>query len=420
MHILHLAWEFPPHLVGGMGRHVADLVPELALRGTRITIISPLLRGGSLLEERWPGVRVRRVPTPRMEEYDFTTFVAHSNTACERAAQSLFAQSERPDIIHTHDWLGSLMGISLKQHWRVPLIATIHATERGRGRGYLNGAISHQINDLEWRLTYEAWRVIVCSHFMAQQIRDYFTTPADKIDVIPNGVRPQSNPFSSPFERMRFRQRFVGDDEQLVFYVGRIVYEKGLQVLLDAWPTIRAHSRARLVIAGDGPYLDALKAQAQALNLDGRVLFTGFISDADRERLYHAADVAVFPSLYEPFGIVALEAFAAHCPVVAAATGGLAEVVEPGHSGLLAPPGDVDGLAHALLTTLTDPHAAHLRARRAFEQVQNRYTWEHIADATLAVYRRVYAEWSSGSWGRELIRVEPEHLDRNEQNDGRK
>jgi glycosyltransferase involved in cell wall biosynthesis len=405
MHILHLAWEFPPHLVGGMGRHVAELAPALARTGLRITVIAPLLRGGSLLEEPWPGVRVRRVPPPRMAEYDFPTFVAHTNAACERAAYTLFAESGRPDLIHTHDWLGSAMGIALKHHWRVPLLTTIHATERGRGRGSINGPTSQQINDLEWRLTYEAWRVIVCSQFMAHQIRDYFGTPADKVDVIPNGVRVLPDPFASAFERQRFRRRFVADHEQLVFYVGRIVYEKGLQVLLDAWPRVQAMSAARLVIAGDGPYLDALKAQAQALGLDQRICFTGFVSDADRERLYRAADVAVFPSLYEPFGIVALEAFAANCPVVAAATGGLAEVVEAGRTGLLAAAGEPWALGEALLAVLEAPHEARVRAARAFEYVQTHYTWDRVAQATRAVYQRVYDAWSAGSWGREMIRM---------------
>ncbi len=412
MHILHLAWEFPPHLVGGMGRHVAELAPALARTGLRITVIAPLLRGGALLEEPWPGVRVCRVPTPRMEEYDFPTFVAHTNAACEHAAHSLFAQSGRPDLIHTHDWLGSAMGAALKYHWRVPLLTTIHATERGRGRGSLNGHISQHINELEWRLTYEAWRVIVCSHFMAQQICDYFDTPADKVDVIPNGVRVLPDPFSSVFERQRFRRRFVTDHEQLVFYVGRIVYEKGLQVLLDAWPHVEASSRARLVIAGDGPYLDALKAQALGLGIDGRIYFTGFISDADRERLYHAADVAVFPSLYEPFGIVALEAFAANCPVVAAAAGGLAEVVEAGRTGLLAPIGNAWALSEALLAALNAPHEARVRAARAYEQVQSHYTWDRIASATHAVYQRVYEAWSAGTWGREMMRLpQPERTE---------
>lgn len=405
MHILHLAWEFPPHLVGGMGRHVAELAPALARTGLHVTVIAPLLRGGPLLEEPWPGVRVRRVPPPRMTDYDFPTFVAHTNVACERAAHALFAESGRPDLIHTHDWLGSAMGIGLKHHWRVPLLATIHATERGRGRGSLNGHISQQINDLEWRLTYEAWRVIVCSHFMAHQIKDYFSTPTDKIDVIPNGVRVQPDPFSSTFERQRFRGRFVADTERLVFYVGRIVYEKGLQVLLDAWPQVEAATNARLVIAGDGPYLEMLKAQAQSLGIEGRISFTGFISDGDRERLFHAADVAVFPSLYEPFGIVALEAFAANCPVVAAATGGLAEVIEPGRTGLLAPVGNPWALGEALIAALLAPHEARVRAARAYEQVQGHYTWDRIAQATQHVYQRVYDAWSTGTWGREMTRV---------------
>ena len=170
---------------------------------------------------------------------------------------------------------------------------------------------------------------------MAQQIRNYFNIALDKIDVIPNGVVVQAAPFQNEEERLTFRRRFVGDDDPLVFYVGRVVYEKGVHLLVNAWPRIlAAFPRARLVIAGTGDNLEAVKHQARALGLQQQVMFAGFISDEDRQRLYAAASLAVFPSIYEPFGIVALEAMAAGCPVVVSSTGGLAEVVQLHETGL--------------------------------------------------------------------------------------
>lgn len=402
MHVLHLSWEFPPHIVGGLGRHVAELAPAIAGFGDQLSVLVPLLRGGPSDEIIPPGVRVCRVPAPQMEAYDFPSFVAQTNLALERAAAGSLFAGGRPDLIHAHDWLAAQVAIALKHHWRIPLIATVHATERGRGRGYLNGRTGQLINDLEWRLTYEAWRVIVCSRFMAYQLHDFFSTPMDKIDLVPNGVSLSPDPFTSDAERAEFRRRFVADDEQLVFYVGRVVYEKGVHVLLDAWPQIAAQAPARLVVAGTGEYLDELKRRVAEGSLGGRTSFTGFISDEDRDRLYHVADVAVFPSLYEPFGIVALEACAALCPVVVAATGGLAEVITAGATGVVVPPGDAEALAAGVLECLHSPTLAHGRAVRALEIVRDKYTWARVAEETRFVYRRVYGEWLSGSWGKEL------------------
>jgi glycogen synthase len=400
MRVLHIGWEYPPHIIGGLGRHVVDLTQALALEGVEPVVVTPLMRGGAPAEQVAPGVTVRRAVPPMMEEFEFFSFVQHTAAHLEQAAVALRNEVGPFDLIHAHDWLGASAGIGLKHRWRVPLIATMHATERGRGRGSLNGHNAEQINNLEWQLTYEAWRVIVCSQFMAGQLREYFRLPADKIDMVPNGVQLSKDPFIDPADRQPFRRRYVADYECLVFYVGRIVYEKGLHVLLDAWPQIMALSNARLVIAGIGGQLDALRHQVAERGLSDSVNFIGFVSDEDREKLYRVADVAVFPSLYEPFGIVALEAFAAGCPVVASSTGGLAEVIEQGATGLIVPPGDVRTLAQAVLATLNRPTAARVRANRAHDVVQDQYSWERIAQQTINVYERVVGEWKTGTWGR--------------------
>jgi glycogen synthase len=241
--------------------------------------------------------------------------------------------------------------------------------------------------------------VIVCSRFMAGQVQDYFQTPQDKIDVVPNGVHLGGTPFGDADHWVEFRRRYADDDERMAFYVGRIVYEKGLHVLLDAWPAVAAAVRARLVIAGTGEYLDALKARAAGLGLTESVRFTGYISNEDRDRLYHAADLAVFPSLYEPFGIVALEALANACPLVVSDAGGLAEVVQHGITGLVVPADNPGALADAIVASLSRPDIARARAAAALREIRDYYTWPRIACATLEVYERVLAEWRRGSWG---------------------
>ncbi len=398
MHVLHIAWEYPPHIVGGLGRHVAELLPALASHGVRPAVVTPRLREGPPAE-LCDGVAVRRVDAPLMPGADYPTFVAHASRNLVGAAHELQDAYGRFDLIHAHDWLATEVGVTLKYQWRVPLIATIHATERGRGRGGLHNEAAHRINDLEWRLTYEAWRVIVCSRFMAGQIHDYFQTPLDKIDVVPNGVYIGGSPFRDADHWLSFRRRYVADDERMVFHVGRIVYEKGLHVLLDAWPAVSAKVRARLVIAGTGGYLEQLKAQARALGISEQVSFIGFVSNEERDQLYHAADLAIFPSLYEPFGIVALEALANACPLVVSDAGGLAEVVQHGVTGLVVRTDDAGELADAITAALSRPDIARARAAAALREVREYYTWPRIAAATAEVYARVLEAWQQSDWG---------------------
>lgn len=400
MRVLILSWEYPPHIVGGLGKHIMDLAPALAEQGIEAHIVTPLLRGGSTHEVTPAGVQIHRVEPPAMDAYGFVAYVQHGNTLLEQAAIELAAASGPFDLVHAHDWLAAHAGVALKHAWRRPLVATIHATERGRQGGYIGGGHAEQVNHIEWWLTYEAWRVIACSQFMSDQIHSYFGTPADKIDVVPNGVYVHPDPFTAPGERLAFRRRYAADDEPLVYYVGRLVYEKGLHVLLDCWPQVLAtYPRARLVIAGTGAYLDTLKHRAWAMGIGSSVNFAGFISDDERDKLYRCTDVAAFPSLYEPFGIVALEAMAANCPVVVAATGGLAEVVKLHETGLTVHPNDPNSLAWGILHTLQHPEWSRARAANALKLASDVFNWPQIASETITVYRRSQAQWASDGWG---------------------
>ncbi|GAB4428054.1 MAG: glycosyltransferase family 4 protein [Chloroflexi bacterium OHK40] len=402
MHVLQIAWEYPPYIVGGLGRHVAELLPALASQGVRVSAVAPRLRDGPHRETS-DGVVVRRVDVPGVPGTDYPAFVAHAGEGLIKAAHELQAIHGRFDLVHAHDWLAAEVGIALKHAWRVPLIATIHATERGRGRGWLHGPSAQRINDLEWKLTYEAWRVIVCSRFMAGQLHEYFETPPDKLDVVPNGVHLSGTPFYDAEHWLSFRRRYAADHERMAFHVGRIVYEKGLHVLINAWPTVVGQVPARLVIAGTGDLLDTLKAQATDLGVRDQVTFVGFVTDEDRDRLYHAADLAIFPSLYEPFGIVALEALANACPLVVSDAGGLAEVVQDGVTGLVVPRDDPGALADAVIASLIRPDMARARAAAALREIRELYTWPRVACATLGVYERVLAEWQRVDWGKELL-----------------
>ncbi len=403
MRILMLSWEYPPHSVGGMGRHVTDLVRCLVEQGVEVHLVTPLLRGGKR-REILDGVHIYRVLAPSMADYSFVPFVRQTNIVLERAARRIQKKVGEIELIHAHDWLCSQAAVALKQAWHRPLITTIHATERGRQQGHISTAQSDEINSLEWWISYESWRVIACSRFMAQQIHNYFNIGLDKIDVISNGVIVQAPPFSNVEERLTFRRRFVSDEDPLVFYVGRVVYEKGVHLLVNAWPRILAtFPKARLVIAGTGDNLESVKHQARALGLQQQVMFAGFISDEDRQRLYATANLAVFPSIYEPFGIVALEAMAASCPVVVASTGGLAEVVQLHETGLTIYPNNIDSLVWGITNSLQHPEWARQRAANALRDVHNQYGWPEITSQTIKVYERTIAEWRMQIWGAELV-----------------
>ncbi|NJP04651.1 MAG: glycosyltransferase family 4 protein [Chloroflexaceae bacterium] len=404
LRVLMLSWEYPPYLIGGLGKHVADLVPALAHEGVDVTVMTPLLGDGQEHELIAPFVRIVRVPPLPAPGDGFLAnapgpaFVAEQNIRFVHTALQFVEQTGPFDLIHTHDWLTTLSGMTLKQYWHIPLIATIHATERGRGRGMIHGEHGHQIEHQEWQLSYEAWRIIVCSAFMQQQIQDYFQVPADKIDIIPNGVYLPENPFDNVAERQAFRRRFVADDEFMAFFIGRVVYEKGLHVLIDALPDVLQQVPVRVVIAGRGPSIDDLKRQAEALGISERVHFAGFISDEDRTRLYHTADAAVFPSLYEPFGIVALEASAAGCPVIVARTGGLREVIRSHETGLTVEPGDTHDLARALIMTFQNQDWARALTINAINDIQTRYNWPEIARQTMMTYKTVFRAWMMSDW----------------------
>lgn len=397
MRVLMLSWEYPPHVVGGLGRHVAELVPALVKQGVEIDLLSPRWAGGEPLE-RSEGLTVRRISPPDVPMSDFYTRAWQTNIKLEEAAAEL-CQDGDIQLIHNHDWLTAFSAGALKRSFKIPLLATVHATEIGRGRGHLATDQSRAIHGVEWWLTYEAWRLIACTHFMADEIGDSFKVPIDKIDVIPNGVKADHFERWEGTDLSRFRSMYALPGEDIVFYVGRIVHEKGLHVLVEAVPRVLAeHPQAKFVIAGTGPLLGALRNRAWGLGVGEKVLFTGFIADDDRDRLYKVASCAVFPSLYEPFGIVALEAMAAKTPVVVTEVGGLKEVVQHGETGVTVYPDDVASLSWGINHTLARPDWAAQRVEKAHKMVLQEYTWESIAARTVKVYERIVAERAAAKW----------------------
>ena len=391
MRVLMLSWEYPPHVVGGLGRHVMELVPALAGQDVELHLVTPGWAGGAP-REQVDGATVYHIDPPSGPLPDIHTTAWQTSVRLQELAQNV-CQERSIELIHNHDWLTAFAATALKRNFKLPLLSTIHATERGRARGRLQTDLQRAINSTEWWLTYESWRVICCSQFMARETSAYFQTPADKIDIIPNGVSTAHFDRWSGADLSRFRSMYALPEEKIVLSVGRIVQEKGQQVLIEAAPQVlREHPKAKFVITGTGGLLDTLRRRAWELGVGDKVLFTGFVSDEDRDRLFKVASCAVFPSLYEPFGIVALEAMAARTPVVVSLVGGLQEVVTHAKTGITVYPDNAESLAWGISHTLSRPDWAAQRAEAAYRLVQQEYNWTRIAQLTADVYRRIIAE----------------------------
>lgn len=391
MRVLMLSWEYPPHIVGGLGHHVQALVPELLAADPtlQIYLVTPTF-DGEAAEQSYDRLVVARVPVGRPLNDTYYADIQAANQRLVDAAGEVLASYGGLDLVHAHDWLVGFAAEALHDSLHVPLLATIHATERGRWRGSLHENLARDIDMAENALVQDAEAVITCSDAMSQEVHEYFETSYDKILVIPNGV------YSAQFDALRnrdlraFRAAYAAPGEQLVFNVGRLVFEKGTDLLVEAVPRVLEQvPTARFVIGGTGPMADQLEHRVREMSLARHVQLTGYLSYEQRDYLYMVADCTVFPSRYEPFGIVALEAMAAGTPLVVSNVGGLGSVVSNGVTGITVDPEDVEALAWGIIRTLQNQPEARQRAERALDMVHERYSWPLIARKTLAAYRQV-------------------------------
>ena len=383
MKILMLTWEYPPRIVGGIARVVHDLSKRLIKDGHEVTVIT--YRDGNVPEyENDKGVEVYRVDNYMIHPNNFIDWIMQLNFNMIAKATEVINKEGGFDVIHAHDWLVTYAAKSLKQSFNLPMVATIHATEAGRNSG-IHDDTQRYINDTEWLLTYEATEVIVNSNYMKGHVQGLFGLPFDKISVIPNGIN--LNNFTGIERDYDFRRRFAMDNEKIILYVGRLVYEKGVQHLISAMPKILDHYHdSKLVIAGKGGMLDELKAQVDSMGLSNKVYFTGYLNQKEVQKMYKCADVAVFPSTYEPFGIVALEAMLAGIPTVVSDIGGLNEIVEHGVNGMKSYAGNPNSIADSVLSLLFDQQLAMNVTKNAKNKVKNECNWQKITQDTHYIY----------------------------------
>lgn len=381
-----VSWEYPPVVIGGLGRHVHHLATALAAEGHEVVVLSRRPSGTDpashpTTDAVAEGVRViAAAQDPHEFAFgpDMMAWTLAMGHAMIRAGLSLHTEGWVPDVVHAHDWLVAHPAIALAEFFDVPLVSTMHATEAGRHSGWISGPISRQVHALESWLARESDSLIACSHSMADEIADLFGPGLAEIAVIPNGIDCTRWPFAS-------RTAHPGPAELL--YVGRLEYEKGVHDAIAALPRIRrTHPGTTLTVAGDGTQQDWLVKVARKHKVLKAVTFAGRLDHDGLLTALHRADVAVLPSHYEPFGIAALEAAAAGIPLVTSNAGGLGEAVIDGRTGLSFPPRDVTALAAAVRAALDDPAGAQQRAVAARARLTSDFDWHTVAAETAQIY----------------------------------
>ncbi|MFZ0042051.1 MAG: glycosyltransferase family 4 protein [Solirubrobacteraceae bacterium] len=397
MRVLMFSWEYPPVIEGGLARHVRKLSENLVGQGVEVHVVT---RGGGHLErtEVRHDVFVHRLDEPPFptDVKAFVRWVRAMNDDMGELGEELCGQLGF-DLVHSHDWLVAGAAARVARHLGVPWLTTVHATEYGRHQGWVQNYPQSYIHAAERDMVRQADHVITCSRYMRSHVAEVFGVSPRRITAMQNGIDPADlEPVAE--DLLGLRARYAEPSERLVLLVGRLVYEKGFHLALDALaPVIKELGDVRFVVAGTGTAEAELRRQAWRLGLHRKGVFLGWVGDDMLHSLYRIADLCIVPSIYEPFGIVALEAMASGCLCVVADTGGLREVVPgDGTVGLRFPSRDSAALQETLERVLTD---ATLRAQLVAEARDHvlHFDWAEVARQT----RRVY----SGLVMRESARV---------------
>lgn len=378
--ILMLAWEFPPLIVGGLSRHVYDLSRALVKQGYNVHVITTAT-ATSRKVETIDGVFVYRINSLQPNIGDFYHWVGSLNNVFLDCALHL-SKNIKFDIIHAHDWLVASSAMVLKNQLNVPLVTTIHATEHGRNNGIFTN-LQKLISKKEADLCNVSNVVIVCSHYMKNEVVKLFQFPTEKINVIPNGVSDEIICVANE----NWKENYGKETDLYIFSIGRIVKEKGFQTIIDAAPSIfKKYPQVKFIIAGKGPMLQYFQEQIKEKGLQNSIFFVGFINDQLRNQMLKECDICLFPSYYEPFGIVALEGMIAGKPTIVTETGGLSEIVTHKETGIKIQPNDAQSLTNAVINCIEDKKLANKIAMNGKKLVETKFSWKTVATNTAYVY----------------------------------
>ncbi len=387
-----LSWEFPPRIIGGISTHVYHLSKSLVRKGNTVHVLT-FDFPNTQLEEVVEGVRISRVDSTSVSQTDFLLWIYSMNSLMIERGKGLL-RDQMFDLVHAHDWMVGRAALELNKSSGIPLVTTVHATEIGRRAGLYND-YQRTIHEIEQLLIQYSEQVICCSQYMLRHMKVNFGVSPNRISVVPNAV--DISRFNSETNDGRELGQKLGlgarTTERVVLYVGRLVEEKGLHTLIEAFEMLNQDNvGATLIIAGEGPIKEDLAAEVRKRGLDEVIHIVGFVDEATLIALYRLSKIFVLPSVYEPFGIAVLEAMAGRLPVVVSDVGGLSEIVEHGVTGLKVQPRDPASLAFSIRRLLEQRPLARELTQNAYRMVAERYDWDLAAERTLQVYERASSE----------------------------
>jgi len=405
-----LVYEYPPKIVGGLGTYAAEITRKFVLLGHDVSVFTMNDDMGSLpTRELWRGIEIHRpihidvsdsLPDVVAEDVRkwgrgiqlFSEILIYNYLSAAKLVNELVRKEEfKYDIVVAHDWLSVIAGAAIKKELDLPLVFHVHSTEKGRTLG--DG--SEVISNIERRGGQMADLIVTVSHAMKDELTK-LGFPTEKIQVCHNGVDPQKycREEVGEAEVKKVRQMYgLEDNDLMALYIGRLVWVKGVDKLIMAMPQVlKKVPNIKLVVVGLGEMRDYLEKLVDNLKLQEVVKFRfEFIPEEERIAHYAACDVAVFPSLYEPFGIVALEAMSMEKPVVVGASGisGMREVVVPSgpdQCGFHVNPSDAADIAWGIINAVQDPQKRVRLGQNGRRRVLQEFSWDVIAKRTAQLY----------------------------------
>jgi len=416
MKLAVLVYEFPPKIVGGLGTYAAEITRKFVMMDHDVTVFTMNDDVGSLpTREIWRGIEIHRplhidvsdsLPDVIAEDVKkwgrgiqfFSKILVYNYLSAAKLINELVKkESFKYDLVIAHDWLSVIAGITVKKQLGLPMVFHVHSTEQGRTLGHGSKVVS----SIEHRGGQTADLVITVSYAMREELLS-LGFPRDKVEVCYNGVDPEkySPEKIDPNKVKALRERYgIKDEDLMIFFIGRLVGVKGVDKLVMAMPhVLQSVPNAKLVIVGLGDLQDYLQRLVNMLKLQDAVKFRfEFIPEEERILHYAACDVAVFPSLYEPFGIVALEAMSMERPIVVGAAGvsGMREIVIPcgeEQCGYHINPNNPADIAWGIVNAVQDPERRKFLGKNGRKRVLSEFTWDKIAEQTLKLYERVAAK----------------------------
>jgi glycogen synthase len=413
MKIAVLVYEYPPKIVGGLGTYAAEITRKFVLNDHDVTVFTMNDDGGTLpTREIWRGIEIHRplhidvsdsLPDVISEDIKkwgrgqimFGKLLVYNYLTASKLINDLIKkEGMKYDIVVAHDWLSVMGGVTVKKESGLPLAFHVHSTEKGRTLG--NG--SNVVSNIEMRGANMADMIVTVSYAMKDELVQ-LGFPKEKIHVSYNGVDPQKyNPENMPMDEVKkIRERYgLKDDDLMILFLGRLVWVKGVDKLIMSMPHILTKvPNAKLVIVGVGEMQEYLTNLTRTLRLDDYVKFCfDFIPEEERIWHYAACDIAAFPSFYEPFGIVALEAMSMEKPVVVGASGvsGMREIVicrGEEQCGFHVDPNNPSDIAWGIISALDDSEKRKELGKNGRKRVLDEFTWSKIAEKTVELYEKI-------------------------------